>query len=131
MCEAQEIRYVHFMKHDAYKEVLGVGCVCAGNMEQDPIGARGRDDLMRSRSGKRTRWLTRRWRVSAKGNEWLQADGYRVIVYPKGTSWGVTVVNVDTEATKHGRLFYPSPQRAKLAAFDFITRLLAGNQAGP
>ena len=130
MCEAQEIRYVHHMKHPAYPKTLGVGCVCAGHMEQDLLGARARDALIQARASKRRRWLTRRWKVSAKGNEWLQTDGYRVIVYPKASAWGVTVVDVATDGTTHGRRFHPSPDRAKLAAFDFITRLLAARNAG-
>ena len=31
MCEQQQIRYVHVMKHPDYLETLNVGCVCAGN----------------------------------------------------------------------------------------------------
>ncbi|GHV31592.1 hypothetical protein AGMMS4952_20620 [Spirochaetia bacterium] len=26
MCESQEIRYVHYMKHPGYKDILKVGC---------------------------------------------------------------------------------------------------------
>jgi len=88
MCESQEIRYVHYMEHDDYLEILAVGCICAGHMEQDLESARHRDRMMVSRVSKRRRWLTRKWRVSAKGNEWIQADGYRVTVLPKGRRLG-------------------------------------------
>jgi hypothetical protein len=40
MCESQAVRFVHYMEHDDYPEVLEVGCVCAGHMEQDLEGAR-------------------------------------------------------------------------------------------
>ena len=43
MCETQEIRYVHYMEHSHYPDQLGVGCVCAGHMEEDYEGARRRD----------------------------------------------------------------------------------------
>ena len=44
MCETQRIRYVHYMKHPDYDEVLGVGAVCAGNMEEDYVsGAKTRE----------------------------------------------------------------------------------------
>ena len=33
MCETQSIRYVHYMGHPNYPDVLGVGSVCAGHME--------------------------------------------------------------------------------------------------
>jgi hypothetical protein len=125
MCESQEIRYVHHMCHTAYPSLLAVGCVCAGNMEQDLDAARHRDSLMVSRAAKRRRWLTRRWRVSAKGNDWLQADGYRVVVYPKGSRWGVTVASAGDDFLRHDFRSYPTADRAKLAAFDLVTRLLS------
>ncbi|MBO1518817.1 hypothetical protein J3U76_04035, partial [Oceanisphaera sp. DM8] len=46
MCESQSIRYVHHMEHPAYPEVLEVGCVCAGHMEEDVAAARTREASM-------------------------------------------------------------------------------------
>src|SRR5665647_1546165 len=74
MCESQIIRHVHFMEHPDNPEVLEVGCICAGHMEGDLVAAERREAGMRSRAGKRSRWLSRKWRVSAKGNDWLTAD---------------------------------------------------------
>jgi len=84
---------------------------------------------MVSRAGKRRRWLTRKWRVSVKGNEWIQADGYRVTVYPKADAWGVTVGRADDSFVQHGRRRYATSDKAKLAGFDFVTRLLAKREA--
>jgi hypothetical protein len=84
MCESQTIRYVHHMEHPDYPKVLEVGCVCAGHMEGDISAARTREASMKSRTGKRKRWLFRKWRLSSKGNHWIEADGYRVTVYPRG-----------------------------------------------
>lgn len=39
MCEVMPIRYVHTMAHDDYPGELGCGCICAGHMEEDPVGA--------------------------------------------------------------------------------------------
>jgi hypothetical protein len=39
MCEVQIVRYVHTMFHPDYG-TLEVGCICAGYMEQDLVGAR-------------------------------------------------------------------------------------------
>jgi hypothetical protein len=120
MCETMAVRYTHTMEHDAYKGTLIVGCVCAGNMEGNPARAQARESSLRSRSGKRSRWLSRRWKVSAKGNDWLIADGYRVAVYPAGRGWKVTVASVGDNTARHSRIF-DSSDRAKLAAFDFIS----------
>ena len=43
MCETQPVRYVHTMEHPDYPDTLDVGCVCAGNMEQDYEAARERE----------------------------------------------------------------------------------------
>ena len=125
MCESQEIRYVHHMEHPEYG-TLAVGCVCAGHMEGDLAAARTREASMQSRAGKRKRWLSRRWKVSAKGNSWLRADGYRVTVYERGGGWAATVSPEDNSAVYHVRRNYPTEDQAKLAAFDHVTRLLSG-----
>ncbi len=124
MCESQIIRYVHHMEHPNYPEALHVGCICAGHMEGDLAAARTREASMKSRVGKRKRWLTRAWRVSAKGNEWIKADGFRVVVYPRGDGWAATVSSEDNSFVQHSRRNYQTEQRAKLAAFDHITQLL-------
>jgi hypothetical protein len=125
MCESQVIRYVHHMEHSSYAGVLAVGCVCAGHMEGDVSAARGREASMRSRASKRTRWLTRNWRTSVKGNPTIKADGYRVTVYPRGEGYAATIAAVDDTGLYHARRNYPALNEAKLAAFDHITRLLA------
>lgn len=127
MCEAQDIRYAHHMQHTNHLDILVVGCVCAGHMEENPTAAQIRDKGMRSRVAKRKRWLSRRWKVSAKGNDWLEADGYRVIVYAKSAGWGATVSAVDDSYVHRSRRVFPNTDQAKLAAFDLVTNLVAKN----
>lgn len=127
MCESQTIRYVHYMEHPTYNEVLGVGCVCAGHMGGDALGAQAREATMKSRARRRARWLTRRWRRSAQGNDWLRADAYRVTVYAKLGEWRATVAAEDSTLVKHGRRSFATKDAAKLAAFDEITRLLSSH----
>ncbi len=43
MCESVEIRYIHFMEHSNFSEILGVGCVCAEHMEGDYVRPRERE----------------------------------------------------------------------------------------
>jgi hypothetical protein len=125
MCESQTIRYVHHMEHPSFQGVLAVGCVCAGHMEGDVSAARGREASMRGRASKRARWLTRNWRMSAKGNPTMKADGFRVTVYGRGQGFAATVAEQDGNGLYHARRNYPTVDEAKLAAFDHITRLLA------
>jgi hypothetical protein len=127
MCESQTIRYVHHMEHPVYPDALEVGCICAGHMEGDVAAARTREASMKSRAGKRKRWLTRKWRISAKGNPWLRAGGYRITVYERSGGWAATVSAEDNSLVQHSRRNYKIQNQAKLAAFDHITRLEAGN----
>ncbi|MEW5930396.1 MAG: hypothetical protein AB1941_23290 [Gemmatimonadota bacterium] len=130
MCEAQSIRYVHYMEHADYAETLACGCVCAGHMEQDLAAARERDESMRSRAGKRARWLTRRWKVSAKGNDWLEADGFRVTIFERNGGWAAAVIATGGTYRHFSRRTYVTENQAKLAAFDLITRLLQSGAFG-
>lgn len=128
MCETTQIRYVHHMEHADYPDVLQVGCICAGHMQQDLAAARAREASMKSRASKRKRWLSRTWRMSAKGNPTVKADGYRVTVYPRGAGFGATIGPLDGSPVIHARRNYPTEEQAKLAAFDHITRLLANSE---
>lgn len=125
MCEIQEIRYVHYMQHPAYPEVLGCGCICAGRMEDDYVGARDREKSLRNATGRKKRWLERAWRVSTKGNPYINAGGYNVVVFPltgatETGSWGFRVTNRATEDFIQSRKPYPSTDAAKLRAFDAV-----------
>jgi|SRR6516162_2113883 len=90
MCEVAEMRFVHTMKHPGYG-TLRVGCICAGNMEGDYVGAVAREAAVKGRRG----WLDRRWRVSAKGNEFLNTrDGFNVVVYPlRDGGWAARILD--------------------------------------
>ena len=124
MCESQEIRYAHHMRHPQLAEILVVGCVCAGNMEGNLAAARERDRQMANRSIRRRRWVTCQWNRSAKGNEWLRADGFRVTIYQKRGAWAATVASEEDESfVRHSQRRYTTADAAKLAAFDVITRL--------
>ena len=89
MCEFAECRYVHYMEHPDYPQVLGVGCVCAEHMEEDYVAPREREKRMRSRASRRSRWLSRQWRTSGKGNPSLNSDGYNIVVYQTGAAMEV------------------------------------------
>lgn len=117
MCEVMVIRYVHRMKHDDYPEELNCGCICAGHMEDDYINAQSRERWMHNVNSRRKNWLTRAWRVSRKGNSFLNTDGCNIVVFGFGSSWGYRIENEETETVTSGRNFR-SEKAAKLGAFD-------------
>lgn len=126
MCETSEVRYVHHMEHPQYPEVLQAGCVCAGHMEQDLSASQAREAGMKSRAAKRKRWTSRKWKVSAKGNQYIKADGYQVTVYPRGGAWACTVSNLlNANDVRHSRRNFRTQDEAKLAGFDELTRIQA------
>ena len=119
MCEARQIRCVHVMDHPTYSETLRVGCVCAGHMEGDVLGARKREAGFKNERGRRKRWLSREWRVSSAGNEFLNTnDGFNIVVYPKGATWGARVEHRSSTFQRTSKLPYQTQDHAKLAAFD-------------
>ncbi len=121
MCETQEIRYVHHMEHADFTQQLGCGCVCAGRMEENYEGAQRRELILRNASGRRRRWLSRSWRISGKGNPFLNVDGYNIVVYPKSDSiWGFSVTNRETSDAIHSKRPLASEDAAKLRSFDAL-----------
>lgn len=125
MCESQNIRYVHHMFHPEYDEELKVGCICAGHMEQDLQSAKRRDVFLKSRASKRKRWLSRNWKTSKKGNEYLKVDDFLVTVYYRNKNWTGYIKEIDGEYEKTSRKKYDSSDKIKLACFDLLTKKLS------
>lgn len=124
MCEVATIRFVHTMRHPDYPRELEVGCVCAGHMEQSLKRAKEREAALKKHAASRKKWLTRKWRVSQKGNQYIRASGFLAVVFGQGKRWRFQVKEVETGRSSRWLDSYPSSQEAKLAAFDFIQRAL-------
>jgi len=113
MCGNEKIRYVHIMEHPDLEEQFEVGCVCAEKMSDNYEGPRRREAKLRNRAARRTRWLQRAWRRSAKGNSFLNLEGHNLVVYPTKTGrWGYKI------GDRFGPKTYPTAEEAKLALFD-------------
>jgi hypothetical protein len=122
MCEVILVRFVHTMSHLDY-ETLDVGCICAGHMEEDLIGAHKREAGFKNRSSRRAHWLTREWRTSYAGNNYINTDGFNIVVYPTGATWGARVKHRESGQERLSRRPYASPEHAKLAAFDVMLQM--------
>ncbi len=130
MCEAVEIRYVHIMEHPDYDGPLRVGCVCAENMSGDKAGPKRRERELANAAQRRRTWLTRKWRESAKGNPFLNIQGYNIVVYRAGGGWSYRIAKSnplagyiagEVDQKWDSRRVYQTEDRAKLAAFDRLT----------
>lgn len=124
MCEARLVRFVHVMENDRYEGELRVGCICAGHMEQDLEGARRREAEFKNGLARRSRWLSRAWRTSASGNDFLNTqDGFNVVVYRRGGIWGARVEHRESGFSRSSKRPYSTQDAAKLAAFDAMVGL--------
>lgn len=128
MCESQSIRYIHYMKHENYPEILTVGCICAGYMEENLIRAKSRDSLMRSRTSKRKRFLSKNWKIFQKGNYYIKTEGFIVTIFPERGKWKASIKEENSSFTKFSRRTYIDQDSAKLAAFDAITAIIFENE---
>lgn len=118
MCETQDIRYVHLMEHPNYPEILSCGCICAGKMEDDYLGAREREADVKNAARRRARWLIRKWKLSEAGQHYLKTDGFHIVVFQKAGSWSGKITQLSTGSVTNARKRYSTQDRAKLAAFD-------------
>jgi hypothetical protein len=132
MCEVQIVRYVHTMFHPDYATTLEVGCICAGHMEQNIVGAREREASFKRRLSRRASWLRRRWRISHNGNEFINTqDGFNVVVFHSGESWSARFLYKPTGFVRFSQRPYGSADAAKLAAFDAMMHYKTRCESAP
>jgi len=122
MCEVMVVRFVHTMEHPDHSP-LAVGCVCAGNMEGDLVGAHLRETTFRKRQLRRKTWLVRPWRVSKSGNDYLNTGGFNIVVYPTANHWGARVLHRESQWERSSQRRYASADDAKLAALDAMLEM--------
>jgi hypothetical protein len=96
-------------------------------MEENYQAAEERERRLQNRARRRQNWLSRRWDVSEKGNEYIRSDGYHVVVFRRRRGWGAVITDESTGEQIHSERFYATPDDVKLAAFDKIT-VLASRQ---
>ena len=119
MCETQAIRYVHWMEHADFPDVLGVGCICAEHMANDYATPRKREQGLRNAAQRKRRWLDRSWKISSRGNPYLNTDGMNIVVYKMNDNmWGARIKDRTSSESIIFRRKYTSEDAAKLAAFD-------------
>ena len=126
MCEATEIRYVHVMEHPEYPESIEAGCICAGHMAGNPAAARQRERAAKHRIGRRSRWLSRRWRSSRSGGLYVNTrEGLNVTVFRNSSGrWKARIVERSTGRCEFSRRSYPSQDQCRMRAFDAMCWLL-------
>ncbi|WP_246736005.1 hypothetical protein [Enterovirga aerilata] len=120
MCESAEVRFVHYMQHPEYPDVLGVGCVCAERMEEDYTRPRERERRLKNVARRRAAWRGREWHRSAKGNPYVNVNGFNLTLYEAARGWRVSVANRATGASQKGKKLFPDLAAAQAAAFEAL-----------
>ncbi len=116
MCGHEKIRYVHVVSHPDYGEELLVGCQCAEKLTGDYENPQRREKELKNRTTRRTNFLKRTWKISAKGNEYINVDNHNIIIKEDSTTHKFTVKIDDTWGKKH----FDTSELAKIAAFKGI-----------
>ncbi len=109
------------MRHPDYPEELGVGCVCAEHMEEDYVTPKEREKRLRTKARRRKTWANRRWRVSARGNAYLNTEGFNLTVFRQGNYWSYRVANTsNAKEVGYSRRRYQTEGAAKQATLDAL-----------
>jgi len=121
-CGRRDLRFLHVVKHPNGGQ-LTVGCECAKRLcyGYDPERAENR---LRNLYARRSRWLTRNWATSRKGNETLkfnhEGETVWVTIFADKRDPKLFCCSISVDG---GKPFFPSgnfvsADVAKLAAFD-------------
>ena len=116
MCGHEKIRYVHVVSHPDYGEELLVGCQCAEKLTEDYINPKLKEKELRNKTNRRTNFFKRKWKISAKGNQYLNIDGHHVLIMEDRLTHKF-VVKIDDN---WGNKYFDTPEQAKTAAFKGI-----------
>jgi hypothetical protein len=121
-CGNDVLRFLHTLEHPDWPEQMVVGCICASRMCEGYDG-RGRETELKNLAIRRSRWLTRNWRESRKGNEFLNLKGYNLGVFPDSRhpgKWNWWIIKGNYK--RYGDGPYPSSDHAKMRLFDYLTK---------
>jgi hypothetical protein len=120
-CGYPHVRYVHELSNERAGRHVRVGCVCAEHLTQDFSTPRLRERALKTRAGRRMRWPTLNWRLSANRNLYLKKAGMIVVLRqgPRG-GWAASYKPDDGSHWISVPGWHKTPEEFKLAAFDAL-----------
>ena len=122
MCERQQIRYAHNMRHPQYPTPLICGCVCAGRMEGNAVRAKERERDFIKQNRRLLSWMRRGWKTSARGNLYKTSEGYRVVLQERPGGWGGLIFRGERRVGCTAQLS-PTADDVKRRAFARVSSL--------
>jgi len=116
-CGKEQIRFVHYLRHPLWHEVIAVGRICAGDLSGDP-SADSEERKLRNLAQRRANFLKLKgWQVSSKGNPWISYQDHHIVLIRRPNR--KFRLQIDGE---FGKLTFPDERSAKLRAFDVVMR---------
>ena len=92
MCGAGGVRYIHLLVHDAVPQVMAVGTECALDMEGDFDRPKRRLRAFELEERIRREWIKRTWKVSKRGNYFVNTRGFNIATFHKGNEgYGIAI----------------------------------------
>lgn len=126
-CGYESIRHQFEIKnkHTAHQLWVGSKCIVRftiGGLEgvERVVADLGKLQAEISRRKRRATWLTRRWLVSRKGNEYLKRDVGIFTVFSVRNKWNYSYKDPDDGSGFFGSADFASSDEAKLAVFDVL-----------
>lgn len=118
-CSKEQIRFVHSLMHPDWNDVIRVGRICANNLAESPkIDTEER--RLRNRAQSRLAFPNLKgWKISAKGNEWIEFRGYHIVL----VRWSSTKLRLTIDG-EPGTLDYASVRETKLKSFEVVMKRL-------
>jgi hypothetical protein len=114
-CKRETVRYLHTVQNHVTGETLEVGVVCAGHLTGDVEFAQELSDQAKLYFQRRNRWLKRKWRISEKGNRFLNWNQKNLVVFRNQSgSWGYVC------DSKFSDQKYETEAAAKMALFEAV-----------
>ena len=120
MCGNEQLRFVHTMEHSEYPDRLEVGRICAEKMATGYDG-KTYELALKRRAARRDKWLTRRWRVSKKGNLYLNIDNENIGITGDRFAPGKWKWRINSQFSQE---HFDTIDEAKLALFDELANYL-------
>ena len=120
LCGCSSVRYVHVMQNSEYFEDIEVGCICAGIMEGNILGAKARDNDMKNRARRKRNFLKRKWYKTICGNLRTNYRGQEVYISKSKHGNGFRVQCRDQSVRQYKGHPIDSFLSAAYAAFDLV-----------
>lgn len=124
ICGNPKIRYVHILKHKEIPNEYRVGRICAIKLTNDYINPKEREKALKNKSNRRSNWIRRKWKISARGNLFLNVEGNNLVIFHDKRS-GKYKCKINS---KFGTKLYNSINQAKIGLFNKVEELKSKNR---